>query len=382
MLVVFLKNILARKQLIGGDILKWIVSIDNNEEFFIEDDKSIFKGYVGESFLDFISIDFYSLEADVNNIINVLSNKRLSFHVILENLRNFLRNKHFYFNDFPNFENMEDHLSIELSFYYRMLDINNPNANSRIQKLKGEVNKFIIGKSHIIKRIIDECTENKSFIHENYSVMNDIGFPKVGVQPNREYDNYLEEHKLYMSWGDSKSIVTADNVIDILSNMRSLKEKTDEYLEYGIYNLDFLFGTLVDILYKSNAIINKCKNCNKYFIPLNRSDTMYCNRVSIQDKTKTCGEYVKYQKQLERERNNESGKIYKSIYTMKLNKFNTAKNYESEKLYKHELDLFMDEASNWKSDVKMGIKTEREYIEWLNSFKKRGLKNGKHNKER
>ena len=46
---------------------------------------------------------------------------------------------------------------------------------------------------------------------------------------------------------------------------------------------------------KNNIKINKCKLCNNYFIPLGRTDTLYCDRIFTGNKTcKQLGASVKY----------------------------------------------------------------------------------------
>lgn len=59
-----------------------------------------------------------------------------------------------------------------------------------------------------------------------------------------------------------------------------LLEKPDDI--YGLCS--FVFQKLI----RDNVKIRKCKNCGKYFIPVNRSDEMYCCRT--QENGKTCRE--------------------------------------------------------------------------------------------
>ena len=127
-------------------------------------------------------------------------------------------------------------------------------------------------------------------------------------------------------------------------------------------------------LQKWKYTVKKCRNCCEWFIP-NKSDTLNCDRISPQYPDKTCKDAAKHIQRLKRENANESAKIYKSLYTIMLNKYNAAKDIGdsklSEELRKELYDVFMPSANQWKLDIKAAVKTEQEYLEWLNSHKRK-----------
>jgi len=120
----------------------------------------------------------------------------------------------------------------------------------------------------------------------------------------------------------------------------------------------FLLCTMV----RDDEQINTCKNCGKYFYPVNRTDTLYCDNVSPQDITKTCKEYgaIKtYQDNLKR---NKSMGLYRKIY---MQKQMLAKRNPDIKSYAKDFEDYKTRSKQWKLDVKNGIKPETEYFAWL-----------------
>lgn len=110
---------------------------------------------------------------------------------------------------------------------------------------------------------------------------------------------------------------------------------------------------------------NKCMNCNRYFVPKNRTDTMYCDRISPQDHSKTCQTYAQYMNYLRKTQNDKATKLYKQIYNSKANK---TKRSNAEYGMK-DLIEFREKAKEYRSKVKSGTITEDEYVDWLMSFK-------------
>ncbi len=134
----------------------------------------------------------------------------------------------------------------------------------------------------------------------------------------------------------------------------------------------YTFSTFLDLfkylffeIIKNNIVVKKCPNCGKYFIPENRIDTVYCNRVSPQDPEKTCQEYAKYRNFLEKTRTDEATKLYRQIYNSKRNK---AIRTDDPKITE-DIEFFKKESAEWRSNVQAGIKTEEEFIEWLKGVK-------------
>lgn len=160
-----------------------------------------------------------------------------------------------------------------------------------------------------------------------------------------------------------------------------------QHIEYKIGLLDgefqqmFSFSTLISFLIfeifqiiENRIEIKKCENCQKYFTPLNRSDTIYCTRISPQDKTKTCQEYGKYIKHLKKTQTDVSTKLYKQIYNSLANK---VKRQPENIEYKNQLKHFMDLSKDWKKKIKSNEKSEQDFQEWLKNQKSIYIKSKK-----
>lgn len=131
--------------------------------------------------------------------------------------------------------------------------------------------------------------------------------------------------------------------------------------------IDACAASLFEIL-RHGLIIKKCKNCGKYFIPFNRSDTMFCDRDAPQDNSKTCKEYNSQRLYYEKIKANEVRSLQRRIYQQK--QILTKRNPDIKK-YRNDFEQFKINSKQWKTDVKKGAKTETEFFEWLNAVKEK-----------
>lgn len=167
--------------------------------------------------------------------------------------------------------------------------------------------------------------------------------------------------------------------METVNNKKSMRELLEAYgnsekqfvfrRHYDCYMLIGLCIAILQEIFYNNRIIKKCPNCNRYFVPLKRSDTIYCNEKSPQDPSKTCREYGIYTSYLKKTQTNEAIKLYKQIYNSKNNKMRRY-NGSNDRLC-NDLRSFVETAKQWKTDVKDGAKTEAEYIKWLKEVKEK-----------
>lgn len=125
-------------------------------------------------------------------------------------------------------------------------------------------------------------------------------------------------------------------------------------------------------LVKNGRVIKRCERCGKLFAP-NRANEKYCIRKSKEHPGKNCGEAAIYEKKLQREHTSQSARLYKSINTM-LGKRAKDATLAEKKQAEDTLFSFRDGAIEWKKRLKAGEVQECEYIDWLNSFKRRKQK--------
>lgn len=128
----------------------------------------------------------------------------------------------------------------------------------------------------------------------------------------------------------------------------------------------FLFYEMV----QSGLCIQKCPNCGRYF-PTDRKNDIYCELPSPETPLKSCREYVKYQTYLKKS-HGEATRLHKQIYNQKANKVRRTSNIK----LKEDLEQFMRNSERWRELVRLGEKTEQEYIEWLQQVKTRKNEEG------
>ena len=113
---------------------------------------------------------------------------------------------------------------------------------------------------------------------------------------------------------------------------------------------------------RANRIIKKCSNCGKYFIPENRSDTLYCDNYCPQDQSMTCKEYgtrrLWYLRQKEDPVEHCSRRIA-SVLSMR------AKRNPDIKDHLDNYEYFKNQRRAWREDIKSGKRTRDQFLEWL-----------------
>ena len=141
------------------------------------------------------------------------------------------------------------------------------------------------------------------------------------------------------------------------------------YFSYEISNMDEYMTASFLQLIDNNYLILKCENCGKYFIAYNRTNTLYCDRPSPQEPSKNCKQYGKERKWLERTKDEKDWySLYRKVYqTFQKKAIRNPGHKES----KQEFDNFRIDANKWKKAVKEGTKTEKEFMNWLQKFRKK-----------
>jgi hypothetical protein len=184
---------------------------------------------------------------------------------------------------------------------------------------------------------------------------------------------------------DGKKTILHDgnkNYLDLLNNKNSnidisgfkkIIEKSDLFSQkhYNCSNSKEIITILISNLFESkpNAVVKRCRNCQKLFIP-NKADTICCTRKSsdVKYKNKTCGEIYKIELKKE-----PCKKLYKDIYDMQTKRIIRCKNSSKDDEKKAFLKAFMDKARVKKRKVKSGAITKDEYFKWLKEIKETGV---------
>lgn len=193
--------------------------------------------------------------------------------------------------------------------------------------------------------------------------------------------NPLQKYIYYLHTSNTKEIILPKQIISSfgLKSNKPLKdnsivamlEKNSPFLYFNYECLtmdDYMITTFLQLI-ENNYLIIKCKNCNKYFIPYKRTDTLYCDRTSPQDYTKTCKRYaieLAWNEKIKDETDWHC--LYRRVYQSLQMK---AKRKPNDQLLNKIFEDFKTDAKEWKKAVKEGTKTEAEFMYWLQEFRKK-----------
>ncbi|MCI8444629.1 MAG: hypothetical protein HFJ37_05745 [Clostridia bacterium] len=221
----------------------------------------------------------------------------------------------------------------------------------------------------IISKFTDETQNNfknplqaMKFLQQNFNlnIFNDFYkltcFSKLAIYNNG---------KLYL-----------DGEIDSLDNknfdfdMRIIEIfKFDNFIE--LLNL-----SLVRIMDKK-IVINRCLNCGNLFIPQNRTDEKYCNKISPQNSKKTCKQYgakKTYRDEIKsipiKHEHNKTSQFFR----MRINRTNTNNTKEKE-MYQKKFNTYKENYQKKKKQYQSGKLKEKDFVEWIIK-QKEGVKNG------
>ncbi len=118
-------------------------------------------------------------------------------------------------------------------------------------------------------------------------------------------------------------------------------------------------------LIKNNTPIYICKNCGNYFIPSSKKNTLYCN--NIYEHGKTCqeiGAMITYNEKLKKD---EINSLYRK--TLSAKKMLANRNPDIP-MYLEKYEKWKNEANKFKKDIKQGLKTEEEFLKWIEETRK------------
>lgn len=146
----------------------------------------------------------------------------------------------------------------------------------------------------------------------------------------------------------------------------------------------FKFDTLIELMNLSlvriidkNITVVKCGNCKNFFIPTNRIDEKYCNRISPQNPNKTCKEYgVKksYRDELKSTPIKYEHNKTSQFFRMRINRTNI-NNIKEKEMYQKKFNNYKENYQKKKEQYKSGKLKENDFVEWIIK-QKEGVKNG------
>jgi hypothetical protein len=131
---------------------------------------------------------------------------------------------------------------------------------------------------------------------------------------------------------------------------------------YRLNSIEDLIRCSLFEMARHEILIRKCGNCGRYFVPRNRSDTLYCEGNSPQDPTRTCRQYNSEHLWYDRLKSDGELKLCRNIASAKQM---LAKRNPKNVGYAEDLKRFREESKQWKEDYLAGRKSREEFREWL-----------------
>lgn len=215
-----------------------------------------------------------------------------------------------------------------------------------------------VGGHDFLPEIALYSVEQNELGQDEIIIGEDIGFPA-------EYDVEYDRNHIDL------------DTYDYRRNSAILRRELLEFVPHSyepdntifVYEMSDLLGAVLGsarTLISEQLPIKKCGICGKYFVPLNRSDTLYCDRISPKDPERTCKEYGSQKLWYDRIKNDEAAKLSRNIYSAKQM---LARRNPDILAYKKMFEYFKVERKKWEALVKSGEKSREEYINWLCEMK-------------
>lgn len=231
---------------------------------------------------------------------------------------------------------------------------------NKIELYKNMIKICYLDNSNTFFNNISELTPIKKYAYyTTFQLKNNDFFknlPSCNITFSFEFlSQGLNKNLKALIKNDPKSVIT-----------ELLKKDIYPIYEYNCKTLEqFLQVSFFTCLTK-NLNIKLCENCKKYFIAYQRSDEKYCNRISPQNKNKTCKQYANSENWKNNLNKNEELKLYRRIYMSK--QMQTRRN-PNDLVLKEKFELWKKNAQQYRNNYIHGKITKDKFLKWLNANK-------------
>ncbi len=215
---------------------------------------------------------------------------------------------------------------------------------------------------------LELCSSNRKYCDIKYlRILSAIsGHALSNLEPELFASLPSQEDLIFLAAGNKQA--NKDDLKKIFDSCDALYPSLFNVYRSIEVNLSGLCYSSLQAVFMNGLIVKKCENCQGYFIPYNRSDTIYCDRKSPQDSSLTCKEYGSQRLWYQKLKENKAALLSRNVYSAKQM---LVKRNPDIKEYRDSFEKFKSLSKQWKADVKAGTKTEEEFIEWLKSVKEK-----------
>lgn len=257
--------------------------------------------------------------------------------------------------------------------YLKQKKKNYQKISQDLPKYINNIFSIIINQIDLYKQIIDLCyfkSENNLFdgFSELSPLKKYVYYSTFEIRNGNIFKN-LPSNNIVFSFELLSNGLTEDlkqmlekNPKQVFKNI--FEKNISPIYEYNCQNLSQFLQISFFTCLIENFNIKKCENCHKYFIAYQRSDEKYCNRISPQNKNKTCKQYSNFENWKKNINTNEELKMYRRIYMAKQMK--TRRNPE-DNILKENFENWKKNAQKFRNEYIHGKIEKDEFINWLNN---------------
>lgn len=286
--------------------------------------------------------------------------------------------------DVPNVENMTETL---MKFYEKLLKNFDPiiaiMVHVEFLNLISDWFKAIREETEeeFVNIYADNYTSIKEFIFKD-TRFNDFGSTSVLHMLLSGYYYFSEiyirtKHMFLEIIGYNEDELRDEKIMDLFASMYG--DNIDfQHIDFRIMNIEGKFESLYTIksslsllLYEMSECIKadvnfvECPNCNQIFVPIGRSDTLYCSYPSPQNSKKTCKDIGA---QIARS-NKEKTDIVTGTYRKTYMRYKMMiRRHPNDTRIKKKFEKLTTEMKKWRNDLVHGIITTEDVLDWLSEF--------------
>lgn len=237
------------------------------------------------------------------------------------------------------------------------------------------------------KKLFDELnntnTEIKNFIFEDTTINQPgeenilqlilsmyLGFAQSYVNTKYLFTEVIKCLEMYDETKDQKLIDTFISMYTQYIDFQHIDYRiicTENGFEslYTIKtSMSLLLFEMANCIKKETTFV-KCINCEEYFVPDGRKDTLYCSYISPQNDKKTCKEIGAQITRANKEKTDIVTGLYRKTYMRY--KMKTRRNpYDKE--VKRKYNELTQGIKEWRNNLNQGYSTVEEYLNWINKF--------------
>lgn len=246
-----------------------------------------------------------------------------------------------------SFEDLFDEESVQFN-------LNKMNQFDDFYLLKQHILQDTNRKSFSNETILDALIYAYYYVYLNYGIFKQA-FSKIMAGTINSIEN--DANKVFSLYTDLSEYQDIDfKLINIDGKLSSI---------YTIKNSISLLVFELAHIAETNGTIKRCKNCNHYFVPISRIDSIYCSYPLSKDSNQVCKDIGAKKTRMLKEKEDLFTKEYRKQY-MRLQM--KCRRHPNNNKYPNNLKRLVIEAKEWRSKIKKEIVNENDWKEWLEKY--------------